>query len=124
MRLSPAVGALLPREILEGGLIVDGEYFPAGVDIGVPIYSVHHHEAYYPEPFEFKPEVAFTIQLRRELNKPCTKRPQPFWHRQDRLCRGIFSVPGDGNHACGYTIFDCSQAQRVARATQAWGRIG
>lgn len=56
MRLSPAVGALLPREILKGGLIVDGEYFPAGVDIGVPVYSVHHHEAYYPEPFEFKPE--------------------------------------------------------------------
>ena len=56
MRLSPAVGALLPREILEGGLIVDGECFPTGVDIGVPVYSVHHHEAYYPEPFEFKPE--------------------------------------------------------------------
>ena len=56
MRLSPAIGALLPREILPGGLTVDGEHFPAGVDIGVPSYSLHHNEAYYPDPFSFKPE--------------------------------------------------------------------
>ena len=56
MRLSPAIGALLPREILPGGLTVDGEHFPAGVDIGVPSYSIHHNEAYYPDPFSFKPE--------------------------------------------------------------------
>lgn len=56
MRLSPAIGAMLPREILSGGLTVDDEYFPAGVDVGVPGYSIHHNETYYPDPFSFKPE--------------------------------------------------------------------
>ncbi len=56
MRLSPAIGAILPREILPGGLIVDGEHFPAGIDIGVSGYSLHHNESYYPDPFAFKPE--------------------------------------------------------------------
>ncbi len=56
MRLSPAIGAMLPREILQGGLTVDDNHFPAGTDIGVPGYSIHHNEAYFPDPFSFKPE--------------------------------------------------------------------
>jgi len=47
---------MLPREILKDGLVVDGVFFPAGVDIGVPGYSIHHHEAYYAEPFKFVPD--------------------------------------------------------------------
>ena len=56
MRLSPPVGALLPREILSGGLIVDDQHFPEGIDIGVPHYALHHNELHYPDPFAFKPE--------------------------------------------------------------------
>lgn len=56
MRLSPPVGALLPREVLAGGLFVDDQYFPEGVDIGVPHYSIHHDDLHYPDPFLFKPE--------------------------------------------------------------------
>ena len=56
LRLSPPVGALLPREILAGGLTVDDQHFPEGIDIGVPHYALHHNELYYPDPFVFKPE--------------------------------------------------------------------
>ena len=56
MRLSPPVGALLPREILAGGLTVDDHHFPEGIDIGVPHYALHHNELHYPDPFVFKPE--------------------------------------------------------------------
>lgn len=56
MRLTPGVGAVLPREILPGGLMVDGIPFPEGIDVAVPCYSLHHQEAYYHEPFIFKPE--------------------------------------------------------------------
>ena len=56
MRLSPPVGALLPREILAGGLTVDDHHFPQGVNIGVPHYTLHHNELHYPDPFVFKPE--------------------------------------------------------------------
>ena len=56
MRLTPSSGGLLPREVLPGGLQVDGEFFPAGTDLGVPTYAVHHMEDYYPQPFAFRPE--------------------------------------------------------------------
>ena len=56
LRLSPPVGALLPREILPGGLTVDDQHFPEGIDIGVPHYALHHNELHYPEPFVFKPD--------------------------------------------------------------------
>lgn len=56
LRMTPGVGGILPREVLPGGIIVDNTYFPAGVDIGVPIYALQHNEAYHPQPFEYIPE--------------------------------------------------------------------
>ena len=53
MRLSPPVGALLPREILTDGLTVDDRRFPEGIKIGVPHYALHHNELYYPDTFVF-----------------------------------------------------------------------
>lgn len=56
MRLSPSVGGLLPREVLPGGIDVDGMHIPAGYVIGTPHYAIHHNPQYYPDPFTFKPE--------------------------------------------------------------------
>lgn len=56
MRLSPSVGGLLPREVLAGGMDIDGEQIPEGTIVGVPHYSVQHNPAYYPQPHEFRPE--------------------------------------------------------------------
>lgn len=56
MRLSPPVGGILPREVLEGGLDIDGHHIPAGVDVGASHYALHHNAAYYPSPFSFVPE--------------------------------------------------------------------
>lgn len=56
MRLSPATGAILPREVLKGGLEVEGEFLPAGTDVGVPVYAVQHVEECFPRPFAFEPE--------------------------------------------------------------------
>jgi cytochrome P450 len=56
MRLSPSVGGILPREVLAGGLTVDGHTIPEGVVVGVPHYTIHHNPAYYPSPFSFIPE--------------------------------------------------------------------
>ena len=55
MRLSPSVGGLMAREVLPGGLEVEGHRLPAGTVIGTPHYAIHHNEAYYPEPFAFNP---------------------------------------------------------------------
>ncbi|PQE23749.1 Isotrichodermin C-15 hydroxylase protein [Rutstroemia sp. NJR-2017a BBW] len=56
MRMSPPVGGLLPREVLSGGLDVDGLHIPEGYVVGVPHYTIHHNPQYYPQPFSFLPE--------------------------------------------------------------------
>lgn len=56
MRLSPPVGSTLWRQVVNGGLFVDGNYIPEGYYVGTSIYSIHHHKDYFPDPFAFKPE--------------------------------------------------------------------
>ncbi|KAI1771087.1 isotrichodermin C-15 hydroxylase [Hypoxylon cercidicola] len=56
MRMSPSVGGILPREVLKGGITIDGELIPAGIVVGTPHYTVHHNPAYYPRPFSYFPE--------------------------------------------------------------------
>jgi cytochrome P450 len=56
MRLSPPVGGILPREVLSGGLTIDNHFIRAGVVVGTPHYTLHHHPSYYPSPFTFNPD--------------------------------------------------------------------
>ncbi|KAI5920170.1 isotrichodermin C-15 hydroxylase [Camillea tinctor] len=62
MRMSPSVGGIPPREVLEGGAAIDGELIPAGTIVGTPHYTIHHNEAYYPQPFTYVPERWLTGQ--------------------------------------------------------------
>lgn len=56
MRMSPPVPSILPRVVGPGGLTVDGEYFPAGMNLGIPHYSMHHSEDNFAEPLTYAPE--------------------------------------------------------------------
>jgi cytochrome P450 len=56
MRLCPPIPAILPREVLPGGIIIDGHYFASGTDIGVPPFAVMRNPLYYPDPLQYKPE--------------------------------------------------------------------
>lgn len=56
MRMSPSVGQTLAREVPAGGAVVDGDFIPGGCDVGVPIYSIHHNEEIYSDPFNYNPE--------------------------------------------------------------------
>ncbi|KAF2867688.1 cytochrome P450 [Massariosphaeria phaeospora] len=56
MRMSPGVPGLLPREVLDNGVSISGQYFAPGTDLGVPHYAVHHNEALYPDSFAYRPE--------------------------------------------------------------------
>ncbi|KAK0292415.1 hypothetical protein LTS00_007892 [Friedmanniomyces endolithicus] len=58
MRLSPAVAGLLPREVMQGGFSMPSMdlHFPAGVEIGVPIYAIQHNAEYVDDPFSFEPD--------------------------------------------------------------------
>ena len=54
--MSPSVGGVLPREVLAGGMTIDGVHVPAGTVVGVPHYTIHHNENYYANSFSFIPE--------------------------------------------------------------------
>lgn len=56
MRMSPPVGLALWREVVAGGITIDGHPVPKGCDVGVPLYSIHHHSKYYTDPFVYRPE--------------------------------------------------------------------
>lgn len=56
MRLSPSVGGILPREVLSGGMTIDGHFVPEGTVVGVPHYTIHHNADYYPAPYDYVPE--------------------------------------------------------------------
>ena len=73
--MSPPIPSILPREVLPGGISIDGEYIPAGVDVGVPHYAIHHNDKYFPESFSYKPErwlpgFGFDIPLARSTFTP------------------------------------------------------
>ena len=56
MRMSPSVTGTVPREVLKGGIMIDGEYIPAGTVVGTGFYSLHHNPQYFLDPFAYKPE--------------------------------------------------------------------
>jgi cytochrome P450 len=56
LRLTPPNPSHLPREVLPGGMKIDGHWFPAGVDVGVGSYAVQRSPTNYPDPGRFIPE--------------------------------------------------------------------
>lgn len=56
LRVAPPVPAHVPREVLPGGALIDGKFFPGGTIVGVSAYAIHHNEEYYPDPFTYSPE--------------------------------------------------------------------
>ncbi|KAI4860672.1 cytochrome P450 [Hypoxylon rubiginosum] len=62
LRMSPPIPGTLWRKQVDDDngqaepLIIDGHHIPSGTEVGVNIYSLHHNEEYFPEPFTFRPE--------------------------------------------------------------------
>ena len=62
LRISPPVTGTLWRELSpdarEGQqpFVIDGHVVPPHTQVGVCTYSLHHNEAYFPDPFVFRPE--------------------------------------------------------------------
>jgi len=56
LRLNPPLGGVLPREVLHGGITIDGDFFPAGTDIGTPLYALQRQEKYFRHASRFEPQ--------------------------------------------------------------------
>jgi cytochrome P450 len=55
MRLAPPIPATMPREVLPGGITIDDEFIPAGIDVGVPHYALMRNPKYFPNADSFNP---------------------------------------------------------------------
>lgn len=67
LRMSPAVGTALVREVVASeGTTVGGHFLPAGMEVGVGSYSVHHNTESFPDPFSYKPERWLETHTSRE----------------------------------------------------------
>ena len=56
LRMSPPGGAALWREVQSDGAVIDGTFVPAGTEVAVGIYSIHHHTGHWDEPLRYEPE--------------------------------------------------------------------
>ena len=83
MRLCPPKASSLPREVLRGGITIDGVQVPKGMTVGTSIYALHHDPDIYPDPFSYNPD--------RWLVRPQDRRMQaafcPFL-KGPRMCPG------------------------------------
>lgn len=56
MRLTPSGPCELPREVLPGGIQINGEYFPPGTIVGTSAWVSSRNEDVYGDPGVFRPE--------------------------------------------------------------------
>lgn len=87
IRISPSLPGILPREVLSGGLTVCGHQFPMGVDLSVPIYTLHHNADVYPCPHTHIPERWLEEETSKEAVKRCHDALTPFSYGS-RMCIG------------------------------------
>ena len=86
LRLCPPKASSLPREVMEGGIVIDGINVPEGMTVGTSIYALHHDPDIYSDPFAYNPS--------RWLQQP-----------QDRRMRAAFCPFLKGPRMCpGQTV--------------------
>lgn len=56
LRLAPPGVGELPREVLRGGLELNGNVIPEGVQVGVTVWSINHNQESFGDPWVFRPE--------------------------------------------------------------------
>ncbi|KUJ20673.1 cytochrome P450 [Mollisia scopiformis] len=56
MRMSPPLPGILARVVLPGGIMINSHVIPAGVEVGVAPYALHHNEQYHKDSFVYNPE--------------------------------------------------------------------
>lgn len=55
-RTAPAGTSELPREVLPGGLDIEGQHIPEGTHVGVGTWTITHRQECYGDPWVFRPE--------------------------------------------------------------------
>jgi cytochrome P450 len=73
MRLSPPAPGSFWRETTGSGAFIDGVFVPAGYEVGVGIYALHHNPRYFSDPYAFRPERFLLVETPEQ--RRCTISP-------------------------------------------------
>ncbi|KAI0188068.1 cytochrome P450 [Astrocystis sublimbata] len=127
LRMSPPAPGILWREQSDSDqpLIIDGHVIPKGTIVGVNVYSLHHNEDYFPEPFEYRPERWLGDQspdMKRAMRdafmpfstgpRGCAGKTMAYaetglvvakilWYFDFQTCAGVKGTIGEGNLGLG-----------------------
>jgi hypothetical protein len=66
LRLTSSVGGILIREVGPGGITIDGQTIPSGVDVGVPQHVIMRNPKYFNAPLEYRPQRWFATETSAE----------------------------------------------------------
>lgn len=78
MRIAPPAGVPLQREIIGDGMMIDGDYLPAGTLVGTAIYALHHSPEYFEDPERFEPRRWMSEETTLEERARSTRAFAPF----------------------------------------------
>jgi cytochrome P450 len=56
LRLTPPAPGEMPREILPGGAVIEGQHYPAGIDVGSSPWAMGRDQLIYGDPNIYRPE--------------------------------------------------------------------
>jgi cytochrome P450 len=56
LRVAPPVPSSLPREVMAGGMDVDGYHLPEGTIVGTSAYAIHRNVDHFDNPTSYRPE--------------------------------------------------------------------
>lgn len=98
LRLAPPVPSVMPREVLKGGIVIDGEYIPEGTIVGVSAYAIHRNPEYFPEPDSFYPERWIATESEDSLTSILPNVPRT--RHSVSLARQAFMSFSQGSRGC------------------------
>lgn len=56
LRLSPPAPSELERDVTAGGINIEGNFYPPGIIVGVPHFSLDRNEIVYGDAYTYRPE--------------------------------------------------------------------
>lgn len=56
LRLTPTAPSAPPRDVLAGGITIDGDHLPEGTVVSAPIYHLQRDPSVFESPHDFQPD--------------------------------------------------------------------
>ncbi|OQV10800.1 hypothetical protein CLAIMM_14741 [Cladophialophora immunda] len=87
LRMNPSLPGYLPRKVLPGGIDIDGEHYPPGVEVAVTTWALQHDPRYFDQPHRHNPSRWIAVESGEHNVKRALDAFAPFSYGS-RICIG------------------------------------